>query len=312
MKFITAEQIEQAAGYPELVEVLRTAFRSEIVTPKRHHHQVANPPSAEATLLLMPGWEAGQNLGVKVVSVFPENGRQGLPSIHGVYVLMDGKTGQVKCLLDGKALTTKRTAAASALAAEYLSNKADKTLLMVGTGALAPDLIRAHAAVRPISKVFIWGRNFEKARQTADGFQQEKFSVQAVRELKTVIPEADIISCATLSTDPLIPGEALRPGQHLDLVGSFKKNMREADDAAIRRAEIYVDTFAALDESGDLAIPIQNGIIQADGIRADLSRLCREAHPGRASEAAVTLFKSVGHASEDLAAATYFYHKIFG
>ncbi len=311
MNFINAEQIEQHTDFTELVEVLRRAFRSDLVTPQRHHHQVENPDAGiESTLLLMPCWQPGERLGVKVVSVFPENSKYQLPSIHGIYILMDGKTGAVKCLLDGKALTAKRTAAASALASGFLSKKDSRSLLMTGTGALAPNLIRAHAAVRPIEEVFVWGRDFRKAKQLAAGFQNEKYAVQALERKEDVMGEVDIISCATLSEPPLVFGEMLRPGQHLDLVGSFKINMREADDETILRSEIYVDTFGALDETGDLATPIADGILKPEDIRADLARLCRGEKPGRTSEESITLFKSVGHASEDLAAAEYFFHKI--
>jgi ornithine cyclodeaminase/alanine dehydrogenase-like protein (mu-crystallin family) len=320
MNFINAEQIEQHTDFTELVEVLRRAFRSDLVTPQRHHHQVENPDAGiESTLLLMPCWQPGERLGVKVVSVFPANSKYQLPSIHGIYILMDGKTGAVKCLLDGKALTAKRTAAASALASCFLSKKGSRSLLMIGTGAQAPDLIRAHAAVRPIEEVFVWGRNFEKAKRLVrdDIFlknvisgQGKKMAVHAIERKEDVMGEVDIISCATLSESPLVFGEMLRPGQHLDLVGSFKINMREADDETILRSEIYVDTFGALDETGDLATPIANGILKPEDIRADLARLCRGEKPGRTSEESITLFKSVGHASEDLAAAEYFFHKI--
>ncbi len=312
MHFLTAEQIEQHTDFTELVEVLRHAFRSNLITPQRHHHQVENPAAGiDSTLLLMPCWQPGERLGVKVVSVFPENGKLQLPSIHGIYILMDGKTGIVKALLDGKALTAKRTAAASALASGFLSKKDSRSLLMIGTGAQAPDLIRAHAAVRPITQVFVWGRNVEKAKQLAAGFQNESYTVQAVERKEDVMGEVDIISCATLSESPLVFGEKLRPGQHLDLVGSFKKNMREADDETIRRSDIYVDTFGALDETGDLATPIATGLLKPENIRADLAQLCKGEKPGRMSDEAITVFKSVGHASEDLAGAEYYFRKIF-
>ena len=312
MHYLTAEQIEQHTHFPELVEVLRTAFRSNLVTPQRHHHQIANPSGGvDSTLLLMPCWQPGESLGVKVVSVFPENGKLQLPSIHGIYILMDGETGVVKALLDGQALTAKRTAAASALASVFLSKKESRSLLMTGTGALAPNLIRAHAAVRDIREVFVWGRDFEKAKRLAESFQNETFTVLAIEGKEAVISEVDIISCSTLSETPLVFGENLRPGQHLDLVGSFKKNMREADDEAIRRCEIYVDSYGALDETGDLATPLATGILKPSAIRADLVQLCRGENPGRTSDEAITFFKSVGHASEDLAAAEFYFRKIY-
>jgi len=175
---------------------------------------------------------------------------------------------------------------------------------MIGTGRLAPELIKAHCTIRPIEQVYIWGRNEAKAHSLAAALGQNTFAVKAVSSIESIIQEADIISCATLSEDPLIFGHWLRPGQHVDLVGSYRPNMREADDEVIRRSSVFVDTYAgACKECGDIAIPLQTGILKKEDLKADLFDLARSSKTGRQEAEEITCFKSVGHALEDLAAA---------
>ncbi len=309
--FIPADQIYGQADFGELVETLRNAFRAHITTPLRHHHDIEDPAGGnDATLLLMPAWQAGERLGVKIATVFPDNLRYKLPAVQAIYVLLDGRTGELKAILEGKSLTVTRTAAASALASGFLSRPDSRTLLMIGTGALAPSLIRAHAAVRPLETVYVWGRRPEAVQAVCDQLQNQPFKVAPAPDIEAAAKKADIISCATLSPAPLVLGRFLHPGQHIDLVGSYKKTTREADDETILKSEIYVDTYqGALVETGDLAIPIATGILDRAGIKAELAELCSATKTGRTSDQAITLFKSVGHASEDLAAANYFYSK---
>ena len=312
MQIITKDQLESILSYDSLIPALQQDFCSDISVPMRHHHDYQNPQEGkDSTLLLMPAWEAGQYLGVKIVTVSPNNSRYDLPSIQGIYLLMDAHKGLPLAQMEAKTLTTFRTAAASALASSYLSRRDSESLLMVGTGALAPRLIAAHAAVRPIKQVYIWGRNFEKASGLAKPFSTATYTVTAVKSIAETIPLVDIISVATLSETPLIFGESLHAGQHLDLVGAYKPNMREADDAVVRRCSIYVDTRAgAFKETGDIVIPIQKGIIKKNAILADLFDLCQENKLARQSDSEITLFKSVGHALEDLAAAKLVYEAI--
>jgi ornithine cyclodeaminase len=252
----------------------------------------------------MPCWQTGKRLGVKIATVYPDNSRHGLSAVHASYFLMDAATGVPLAVLDGTELTHRRTAAASALASKYLSRNDSKTLLMVGTGNLAPHLIAAHATARNIDRVLIWGRREEAARNVAENLSLDSCSIKAVTDLQAGVGEADIISCATLSTEPLIKGVWLRKGQHLDLVGAFRPNMREADSEAVAGAEVYVDTYGgALSEAGDILIAIKEGAIKESDIVGELCELVRGACPGRSSDEAITLFKSVGTALEDLAAA---------
>lgn len=312
MQQITQDQLEEVLSFPVLVEHLRAAFRQNITVPVRHHHDYPNPAEGvHSTLLLMPAWEAGAYLGVKVMTVSPHNGKYDLPAVQGAYLLFDAVKGIPLAQIEAKALTALRTAAASALASSYLSRPNSRSLLMIGTGALAPNLIRAHASVRSLEQVFVWGRRYQRALEVVESLQAAPFHIEAVETIEEVIREADIICSATLSPTPLVFGDDLRPGQHIDLVGSFKPNMREADDETVRRASIFVDSRdSAPDESGDLAIPIQRRILTKGAIKADLFELCRGKHPGRKHEEEITFFKSVGHALEDLAAATLAYETL--
>jgi len=305
MRVVGPEDVHRCLDYPALVDALAAQFRAGAETPLRHHHSIKVPGGADATLLLMPAWQMGDALGVKLVTVFPDNGRRGLPAVQGVYLLLDGATGVPRALIDGPALTARRTAAASALAARHLARPDARRLLMVGTGTLAPHLVRAHAAVRPIAEVAIWGRAPAKAERLAAELAGALpgVAVRAVRDLESTVPWADIVSCATLATEPLIRGAWLRPGQHLDLVGAFTPKMREADDEVVRRARLFVDTRAgALKEAGDIVQPLAAGVIAERDIAGDLFDLARGG-PGRRGAEEITLFKSVGTALEDLAAA---------
>jgi alanine dehydrogenase len=304
MRIIGPTEIDRALAYGPLIERLREAFRSGGEVPVRHHHTVPTPGAADATLLLMPAWQTGRHIGVKIVTVFPDNGGRNLPAVMGSYLLLDGQTGTPLAQIDGPALTARRTAAASALAASYLARADAARLLMVGTGALAPHLIPAHAATRPIREVQVWGRDPAKAQWLAERLNRPDFSVSATADLEESVRWAAIVSCATLARQPLVKGAWLQSGVHLDLVGGFTPDMREADDDAVRRARIYVDTRAgATVEAGDIVQPLRNGVIVDADIRGDLFDLTRGAAMGRGGADEVTLFKSVGTALEDLAAA---------
>lgn len=308
MRVIGAADVAGALDYGELIERLRGMFRQGCAAPVRHHHTVPDlsfPDARDATLLLMPAWQAGKSIGIKMVTVFPENATRSLPTIMGAYLLLDGRTGALQALIDGPSLTVKRTAAASALAAAYLARNDASRLLMVGTGTLAPELILAHCQVRPIKEVLVWGRNPEKAERLAKRLQLPRgISIRATDDLPGAVAGADIVSAATLARDPIVLGEWLEPGVHLDLVGGFTPQMREVDDEAIRRARVFVDTRdGACKEAGDIVQPLASGVLREDDITGDLFDLTRGDRAGRRFYDQITLFKSVGTALEDLAAA---------
>lgn len=310
--YIDSGFIESHTDFKSLIGKLKNGFASSTIkTPQRHHHDYANPQETKnSTLLIMPAWSPGKDLGVKIITVSPENGKYDLPSINGTYIYFDAHKGLPKAILEAKALTSKRTAATSALAASYLAKENASSLLMIGTGVLAKELILAHSSVRPIEKVFVWGRNSDKAKAVCKSLINESFDIQPVENIEDIIEKVDIISAATLSKSPLIMGKYLQNGQHIDLVGAFKKDMREADDEAIKRSNIFIDTYGGMNESGDIYIPLQSEILKENQIKADLFELCGHKKNGRTSSEEITLFKSVGHALEDLVAAKY-YHDQF-
>lgn len=305
MQIIGGDEIHRLLDFPSLIDALRTMFREGCEVPARHHHSIAatTTTGASGTLLVMPAWQAGRALGIKIVTVFPDNTKHSLPAVHGTYLLLNAATGLPVAVLDGTALTLRRTAAASALAAGFLARPDSAVHLMVGTGALAPHLVAAHAAVRPIRQTRVWGRDPRKAAALATRLAAAGLDAAPASRLEEAVAAADIITCATLSKEPLIRGAWLRPGTHLDLVGGFTPEMREADDAAIARARVYLDTDAALDEAGDIVQPLRSGHLARERIVGDLFGLARGVCPGRRDAAEITLFKSVGSALEDLAAA---------
>ena len=305
LPIVGAADIHRLLDFPSLVEALRAMFRDGCEVPARHHHRVApgEAGGAGGTLLLMPAWQKGRALGVKIVTVFPDNAGLGLPSVYGSYLVLDAVTGRPAAFLDGTALTLRRTAAASALAAGYLAREDASAHLIVGTGALAPHLVAAHAAIRPIRETRIWGRDPAKAAALAARLAASGIAAAPAGDLREAVASADIVTCATLAREPLICGAWLRPGTHLDLVGGFTPQMREADDAAVARARVYIDTEMALTEAGDIVQPLASGALTRERIAGDLFGLVRGTCAGRRDDTAITLFKSVGSALEDLAAA---------
>ncbi|WP_271274123.1 ornithine cyclodeaminase family protein [Aliamphritea hakodatensis] len=313
---LNANQVRQALPWPLLIEALNDIFTKNVCAPVRHHHSINVPDDPAATLLLMPAWLEGEYLGVKLVNVFPGNSLRGKPGLNSNYILSCGKTGQPLAQLDANELTSLRTAAASAMASRYLSREDSSELLMVGAGRMGRNLIPAHMSVRPISSVKVWDRNEDASRILVADLNAQNIDAEACEydQLETAALQADIISCATMATNPLIKGEWLKPGAHLDLVGSFTPTMRETDNTAMQISAVFVDVRAgALAETGDLIIPISEGAITEDKIIAEFTELCSGQHAGRSalpdSANAITLFKAVGDSREDLAASILAYQR---
>lgn len=303
MHLLTADDIARILDPKALVEALREGFKAGATVPLRHHHPLPDAETAAGMLLLMPAWRQGAYLGVKIATVFTGNPKKGLSSVMGVYYLCDGDTGTPLAVMDATELTRRRTAAASALAADYLARPDVQTLLVVGTGALAPHFIACHKAVRPYTRVLVHGRNAETAR----ALKAQLPEIELVDDLRAGVEAADVISCVTTSHDPVVPGAWLRPGQHLDMAGGFTPKMRETDDDGVTRASVFVDTDGALKEAGDIVQPMTAGVLTRDAIRGDLFTLTRGETPGRRDADEITLFKSVGTALEDLVAAALAY-----
>ena len=304
MKVYDRENVASSLQYAILIEALRKAFSSKITAPERAQHTIKNKNGSDATLLLMPAWKIGEHIGIKIVSVFPENTTNNMNAVHANYFLMNANDGKPVAVMDGTELTLRRTACASALAADYLVNKNVDTLLMIGTGNLAPHMIKAHCVVRNYSRILIWGRNEEKAERLALSLNIKDKEILAKNDLKEALNVADVISCATLTQKPLIMGDWIKPGQHLDLVGAFTPDMAEADSKAIAKSKVVVDTYeGALSESGELINALKEGRIKKEHILSDLRELVLEEKNIRKDSNDITLFKSVGTALEDLAAA---------
>lgn len=303
MKVISATELAAIAGYAGIVEALRQGFKTDIATPVRHHHET----SPVATLLLMPAWSR-EWTGLKTVIVKTDNAARNLPTVQASYLLIRNETGETVAIMDGTELTRRRTAAASALAADYLARPDASTLVLVGAGALASHFVRAHAAVRPVKKVFIYNRSPEKAAALAAELVREEFQAAATADLETAVRQADIVSCVTTSTTPIVRGEWLKPGTHVDLAGAFKPVMRETDGEVVARARVFVDTRdGALSEAGDLLQARDEGKFDFANVQGDLFDLCRRTVKGRMSPGEITLFKSCGTALEDLATAIMVY-----
>jgi ornithine cyclodeaminase len=307
MRIVNAEETHRLLDYPSLVEALRELFRRGVDQTQRH---VLSQPLADGRQndwLLLPAWQYGRHLGIKLVSVFPENAARGVDSIQGLYLLFDGESGLPLAVIDGAAITLRKTAANSALAATYLARQDAATMVMVGAGALGPHLVRAHCAVRPtIRRVRIWNRTAARAEAAAAELGSELgIDVAAIADLEPALRDADVISCATMATEPIIRGAWLKPGAHVDLVGGFREEMREADDEAIRRARIFVDArFTAAAHTGDIFQPLASGLI-SDADITDTFELARGTKPGRQSADEITLFKSGGGGHEDLGTAQH-------
>lgn len=313
MKLIDADALAEALPYGALVDAIGHAFEGGVTVPVRAHHDVPVEGGQNATVLLMPAWSDDGFIGVKTVIVAPENAAKGLPAVQATYQLFDRETGQPLALMDGPELTARRTACASALAARYLAPHDASKLLMIGTGVLAHHLPQAHAAVRPIRQVRVWGRNPANAEKTAAALRAAGLEAEMSENLSSSVEWADIVSAATLAKEPIIDGNWLRPGQHVDLVGAFRPDMREADDTVLKRALIFCDTKAgAMKEAGDLSDPLGRGVISDQDVLADLFDLATEAYAFERAADDITMFKSAGTAIEDLAAAMLAYGRDAG
>ncbi len=308
MRFYDAAAIRAALPFDRLIPALRQAFIAGCTAPPRHAHELVSPGGGSLTSLIMPAWIEGRCYGVKVINIAPANAGHSLhglhsSGLHSSYLLFDATTGVPLALMDGGELTARRTAAASALAASWLATHDARHLVIVGSGRIARLLLGAYRVVRPINRVTVWARSAERAEAVAAELRQDGAPAQACVDLQAAVRAADIVSCATLAAEPLVRGEWLRAGSHLDLIGSFTPAMREADDACFAGAALYLDDAEALAKSGDLIGPLQRGVFAAGDVRGTLASLARGQSAGRRSDDERTVFKSVGIALEDLAAA---------
>lgn len=303
MLVIEAHDVHRALTFPDLVSALRRAFGGPAGTPRRMVFKLEE--GSHDAFAVLPAWTE-EVMGVKAFTYLPSNTAKGHPILHSKILLFERANGRPLALVDGTSVTYWRTAAVAALAADFLARTDATRLLVCGTGNLAPYLALAHAAVRPIREIEIWGRNAAKAEAVAQALagRRPDLSVRAVTDLAGAARRADVISCVTGSHDPIILGDWLEPGVHVDFIGNHERDGRECDTPAITKSRVYVDSKAnVLNECGELLIPIAEGVFREEDIVGELADLAAGRAPGRASPTEITLFKSVGTALSDLAAA---------
>lgn len=294
MLLIEASAVHAALDTALLMDALEEAHRGPMPD---HAWQVLEQPAAAGrqAFLSLPAWMPEDGLGVKLVSSFPGNREEhGLPTVHSLYVWFDPHTGAPVALMDGEALIFRKTAADSALGSRFLSRPDATSLLMVGAGALAPYLVRAHLVARPsLRRVAVWNRTRGSAEALVADLMATGVDAFVVDRLDDALGWADIVSAATMSTDPIVKGDLLRPGTHVDLVGSFTPQMREADDAVLQRAEVFVDSYGATEHSGDFVDPVARGMFSLHDIAGDLAALATGS-AGRSGPEAITVMKNGG------------------
>jgi ornithine cyclodeaminase len=305
---VDAEQIRSALTFPMLVSALEAAHRRPKIEV-----QDGYLGSEHEQYFVRHAVDRGRFFASKLITSFPANLAGGrLPAVQAVCVLFDGRDGRPLLIMDGTEITYWRTAADSALGAKLLAPPEPKTMLLVGAGEMARWLVRAHRAVRPsIQRVLIWNRTKERATRLAALLAKEAINAEATEDLEEATRTADIISTCTRSHVPLVKGADLRTGVHLDLVGGYTRETREADDDAARRALIFVDrSESAFDGVGDILQPIANGTIRKADVLGDLYDLVSGAVAGRRSPADITLFKNAGGGHLDLMTAEVVFRQL--
>ena len=316
MRMVTGDEVHRLLDYPSLVEGLKAFHLQDIDDSDSIHMYQPLDSGSESVFLLLPAWQRQKAIGVKLITVFPDNeyNGSGLPSVQGVYALFDGADGRPLAVIDGTALTLRKTAADSATGAAYLAREDAATLLMVGAGAMAPHLIMAHKAIRPsIREVLVWNRSPARAQKLVAGLALDGVTMTATADLEGAARRADIISCATMAEEPIILGAWLKPGAHLDLVGSYQPQMRECDDEAMLRGRVYLDSrFFALEQTGEFCQPIAAGVFSPDDVCGDLFELARGKVAGRGTADEITVFKNAGGGHLDLGTARFLLTRLEG
>jgi ornithine cyclodeaminase len=313
MQMIDAQRVHELLQYEGFVEALREAHLGTM--PKhwdRIIYQEPNDSGHPDSFIILPAWQPQEGLLCKLVTSFPNNSsRYGIANVNSVYAWIDGKTGLTEAVIDGEAMIFRKTSADSALGASLLAREDADSLLMIGAGGLAPYLVRAHLSVRPsISRVLIWNRTPANADRLARLLADENIDARVVDDLDAAVAEADIVSSATMAPEPLIRGKYLKPGAHVDLVGSFTPEMRESDDEVMRRCSLFVDHRQTTERSGEFLGPFERGVIRPEDIRADLFELCQGRVVGRSTAEEITLMKNGGGAHLDYFAARYLMERV--
>ncbi len=302
MQFFDQQAVASALPYPALIDALARGLQEPIASPLRSHYE---PNGDASTVLIMPAWKPQQMMGVKLVSIWPGNAASGKSAVSGVYVLLSCEDGRPLAVLDGTELTLRRTAAAAALAARMLARKNSRTLAVLGTGSLSAPLAQAHASVMAFERILIWGRNPTKAQAVVAQLLERGIAAEVGHDLQATLAQADVVAAASTATTPFIRSDWVQPGTHLGLVGAFTPSMAEAEPALMPRAQLFADSReAVLQKGGEVLQAMQQGLIDASAIQAELAELAAQPeHAWRRDDQAITVFKSVGFAALDWIAA---------
>jgi 1-pyrroline-2-carboxylate reductase [NAD(P)H] len=304
MKVIPAEEVHASLRYPHFIDALQETFASHYTMPQRQVMLLDEAAASHDAFAMLPSWN-DEVIALKAFTYFPAN-TPPHQTLYSQILLFNRKTGVPLALVDGVSVTCWRTAGVSALASRFLSRPDSETLLLLGTGRLAPFLIRAHASIRPLKTIKIWARTQSKAEALAQAMKKElpALEFEAVTDLKAACGQADVIVSATGSTEILVQGEWVRPGTHTDFLGNHHANKRECDTAMVTRSRVFVDTRVnCFKEAGEILIPVTEGVFTLDQVAGELSDLCRGNAEGRKNNEEITLFKSVGCALGDLCGA---------
>jgi ornithine cyclodeaminase len=307
MQVFDVHATRRALPFDALIAAIERVMASPCVVPPRMTLHIPSSQGAGMTTLVMPAWQADGYFGIKTVHIAPDNALREQPSLSASYQLFDARNGALLALIDGNELTARRTAAVSALAASRLVSATPHRQLVVGAGRVAEVLPEAYAAVLPLDRVDVWARRPEQAQAVVARLRLRGVSAHLARDLAEAARASSVVSCATLAREPLIRAAWLRPDSHLDLIGGFTPEMREADSACFAGAAVYVDSLEALEKSGDLRVPLAEGVLSTDDVRGDLGTVCALPTGAASPAAGRTVFKSVGTAAADLAAAVLVY-----
>ncbi len=294
-------QVHAMLAYPVLIDWLGASLAGDM--PESRIFLENEPGGGGNQFVTLVGWQAAQLIAVKMVGVFPQNLQRSPPeaSIQGLVCAFSGETGTPLLVADGEAMTFRKTAADSGLGSKLLARHDARTLLVVGAGGLSPHVVAAHRAARPsLDTVHIWNRTPQRAEEVASQLRQQGIVANAVHDLDAATADADIISCVTMSEQPLVKGKHLKPGAHLDLIGSYLPAMRECDADAIARGRVFVNSRRGIENAGDLVNAIEQGRFQWDDIQADAEELCKNLRPGRISDDEITVYKNIGGGQFDL------------
>ena len=310
MKILTAEDVHAALSYPAMIDALQEAYSGSFNMPPRQVFLLDDQPENHDAFAVLPSWN-DELVAVKSFTYFPDNPKPKYASLYSKIMLFDRKHGEPLALVDGTSVTFWRTAGISGLASRLLSRENSKTLLLLGTGNLAPYIIRAQLSVRPIDRVMVWGRTLGNAQGVVEQLAKENDALrfEVADDLQAACGEADIIVSATGSHEPLVFGDWVRPGTHTNFIGNHHAKKRECDTALVAKSKVYADSYVnCFKEAGEVLVPINEGAISKDHVVGELTQMCSGAVSLRESGDEITLFKSIGMALSDLVGAGCAYH----